>query len=451
MKNPLETGSEIQTGAMFRYLIVSLVLTCEKRGVKRSEAVKTVATQSHWSPTGMQQIGQRTIYRYMKDFDSNGLPDIQLQSNTRLCTAISDVLLDFFIKQKKDDEKTSIPEMIERAVESGLIDSAKDVDRTTVWRTLQRKGTPTHRSKTPKKDKDTRRFAFAHRMEMVICDGKHFRAGEKRLKRVVLFYLDDSSRMGLGLIVGTSETTELYLNGLYSVIQRYGLMDANYLDNGSGFKGNDVIAVVHQLGSLLIHGAPHYPQGRGKIEKFNQTALGSVLRTLDDNPSIDPDCAALTLRLQHYLFERYNHTPHESLGCTPYQRFNQDSQALRFMQNMEKLRQAFVIRFRRRVSKDHIVSLKSVQYETPRGYAGARLFLHWNILDQTLSMVHDNRMIRLHPVDLSANAQDRRALPLDESTARPRLPKSAAEIDYDRKMRGIVDPDGGFSDIDDKA
>jgi len=450
VKNPLETGSEIKIEPIFRYLIMSLVLTREKSGEKRSEAVKAVAGQSHWSPTGMHKVGKRTIYRYMEDFNENGLPDIQLHRKERLCTAISDALLDFFVQQKNDDGKTSIPEMIKRAVELGHINSAEDVDRVTVWRALQRKGVPTHRSKTPKKDKDTRRFAFAHRMEMVICDGKHFRAGAKRLKRVVLFYLDDSSRMGLNLIVGTSETSELYLKGLYSVIQRYGLMDANYLDNGSGFKNNDAIAVNNQLGTLLIHGAPNYPQGRGKIEKFNQTALGSVLRTLDSNPDIDPDCAALTLRLRHYLFERYNHTPHESLGCTPYQRFNQDSRALCFMENTKKLRQAFIIRFHRHVSKDHIVSLKSVKYETPRGYSGAWLFFHWNILDQTLSMIHENLMIRLHPVDLNANAQDRRALPLDESTTRPRQPKSAAELDYNRKMRGIVDPDGGFSDKEGK-
>jgi len=446
MKNPLETPNEIQTEAMFRYLIMSLVLTCEKQGKKRSEAVKTVAGKLHWSPTGMHQICKRTIYRYMQDYDANGLPDMQRQKKTRLCTAISDTLLDFFVQQKTDDMKTSIPEMIQRAAALGLIDSVGDIGRTTVWRALQRKCVPTHRSKTPKQDKDTRRFAFAHRMEMVICDGKQFRAGAKRLKRVVLFYLDDSSRMGLGLIVGTSETTELYLNGLYSVIQRYGLMDTNYLDNGSGFRSNDTIVVVRQLGSLLIHGTPNYPQGRGKIEKFNQTALNSVLRTLDGNPDIDPDCEALTLRLRHYMFEQYNHTLHESLQCAPYERFSQDSRALRFMESTEKLEQAFIIRFRRRVSKDHIVSLKSTQYEVPRGYAGAWIFLHWNILDKTLSIIHDNGMLQLEPVNLSGNAHDRRGLPLDESTTRPKLPKSAAEIDYEREMRGMIGPDGGFSD-----
>jgi hypothetical protein len=39
-------------------------------------------------------------------------------------------------------------------------------------------------------------------MQMVLCDGKHFRAGAARLRRVALFFLDDATRMGLHVVVG---------------------------------------------------------------------------------------------------------------------------------------------------------------------------------------------------------------------------------------------------------
>jgi len=67
-------------------------------------------------------------------------------------------------------------------------------------------------------------------------------------------------------------------------------------------------------------------------------------------------------------------------------------------------------------------------------------------LDKTLSIIHQGSLIRLHPVDLNANAVSRRGLlPLDTETTRSPLPKTSAEIEFDRKTQSIVDTDGGFS------
>ena len=55
------------------------------------------------------------------------------------------------------------------------------------------------------------------------------------------------------------------------------------------------------LGALLIHGTTRYPQGHGAIERFHRTAYDQVLRSLDGAADVDPACAALTLRLRHFL------------------------------------------------------------------------------------------------------------------------------------------------------
>lgn len=90
-----------------------------------------------------------------------------------------------------------------------------------VWRAFERMGLATCMRVT-KHEGDMRRFTFLNRMQMVLCDGKKFRAGAARLRRVALFYLDDSSRYGLQVVVGTEETSELFLRGLYKLICRYG-------------------------------------------------------------------------------------------------------------------------------------------------------------------------------------------------------------------------------------
>jgi transposase InsO family protein len=167
-------------------------------------------------------------------------------------------------------------------------------------------------------------------MQMVLCDGKKFRAGAARLRRVALFFLDDCTRFGLHVVVGTEENTELFLRGLYGLLKRYGFMGLLYLDGGPGFASLDTAAVLGQLLVPLIHGAARYPEGHGKIERFNRTAKSDLLRSVDGAADVDPSIGSLELRFGHFL-ELYNDRPHEELDKdTPRMRWDADERALRF-------------------------------------------------------------------------------------------------------------------------
>jgi putative transposase len=280
---------------------------------------------------------------------------------------------------------------------------------------------------------------------MVLCDGKHFRAGVGRLKRVALFFLDDATRFALEVVVGTSESAALFLRGLYLCILHYGLMIRLFVDNGSGFIALDAIAVARKLLVQLIHGSAGYPEGHGKIERFNRTVAEQLLRLLPGNPQIDPQTQALELRLRHYLHQRYNHTPHETLdGATPWERFHQDPRALRFHAHTEQLRQAFVLHERRRVSQDHIVQVDGRAYETPLGLRGQTAELYRYLLEGAVSVLHEGRLVPLAPVDVHANARQRRAGGREEPPT-PAPPPSAAQIAFDEDYRPVVDAEGGCS------
>ena len=173
-------------------------------------------------------------------------------------------------------------------------------------------------------------IALCH-VKGVFADGKHFRAGAARRRRVALFFIDDATRYGLQVLVGTAESSELFLRALYEMVARHGLADLFFLDKGPGFISKDTQAVVQGgLGALLIHGTTRYPQGHGAIERFHRTAYDQVLRSFDGAADVDPACAALTLRLRHFL-ERYNDTPHETLGkdTTPRQCWDRSVPPLR--------------------------------------------------------------------------------------------------------------------------
>jgi len=446
-RGPIQPSAE----ALERFVVVSQVLSRECRGEKRSEAVDAVASLKHASMRSQDglQCSRSTVYRWLTAYERHGLAGLQraARERTESSVVLSPRLIDFFVTQKRADPRASIPELIRRARLTDVIAPTDSVDRTTAWRAMKRKGVPTARRKKALV-RDSRRFAFPHRMDMVLCDGKHFRAGAHRLRRVALFFLDDATRRGLEVIVGTSENPKLFLQGLYRMTRRYGRFSILYLDHGPGFIALDTIEVVHKLQALLIHGEAGYPQGHGKIERFNQTVLMQLLRGLDGRPDVDPDCGALTLRLSHYLHEVYNQTPHESLASkTPADRFNADSKPLHFHDSERDLQNRFVLHVERRVSKDHVVSLDGVQYEVPRGHAGERVVLHRRLLDDAIAMLHHGKLVDLHVVDLARNARDRRArIDQEIGSDDQQLPHSAADLAFLRAMGPVVDSDGGFID-----
>ena len=231
-------------------------------------------------------------------------------------------------------------------------------------------------------------------------------------------------------MVGPSESSLLFLRGLFETILAHGLMDSIFVDNGSGFIAQDSIDVLRKLAVLFIHGTAGYPEGRGKSERFNRTVWELFLRLVDGNPEIDPSCAALELRLNHFLTHQYNMTPHESLKNTPWACFHDDVKPLRFPESEDRLRQAFVLHARRRVSKDNVISFDGLQYEVIRGHAGCQVTLHRNILDNTISIIHQGRLVRLSALDKHKNARDKRAKPdsKDEKGQKPMAPKSSAQM-----------------------
>ena len=439
--------------AAFRYQVVSQVLTRIGGGETQREAVLAVADSEHYFPGDdrPRRVSERAIYLWLAQFRSEGIAG--LETSPRLPSSapgsnLPPKFVEFLIETKTQDSRASIPEIIRRAGQLGTLKPEDTVDRTTVYRTAKRLGLWVAHQRNSR-DRDVRRFAYPHRMDMVLSDGKHFRAGVTRARRVAMPFLDDATRCLLHVVVDTSETALLFQRGLYELILKYGLFTAIYLDHGPGFIAEDTIAVVQSLGVILIHGEKAYPAGHGKIEKFNQTAKRAVLRGLDRRPDVDPDPRPLELRLQHYADNQYNHTPHESLHKeSPFDRFHRDPKELRFPESTEDLRGKLEVYLTRTVTPDNVVSVDSVAYEVPRGHDGKKVLLRRKLLDGgRLFFLHEGRLIELHPVDLEENARSRRGKGNreDEEVEHP-LPPSAADLAYQRDLGAIVGPDGGCPD-----
>lgn len=437
--------------ALFRYSVVAQVEALVLRGRAAGRALREVARRDHVHPSGgLQRVKLRTVQRWRAAYKEKGdLAALEPRSRVRTDSSVvlPEELVTFFRVEKGRDPRASVPELLRRARVRGVIAEDLHVDRSTAWRACWRLGLPT-RMRPSKHEGDKRRWKYPHRMQCVLCDGKHFRAGAARLRRVALFFLDDATRYGLDVVVGTSESTDLFLPAVYDVTCKHGLADLYYLDNGPGFKSDDTFAIVQgPLGAWLILGTEGYPEGHGAIERFNRTADEQELRSLDGAADVDPDCRALTLRLRHFQ-DRYNDTPHEGLDMdTPRQRW-EAGRPLRFPDNDDDLYRRFVVHESRKVSADHVIRHGGRCWEAPRGLGGSRVEVVRHVLDGRLWVVaHEGRMVELAEVDLQANATDRRGYPGDDRPLPSEgVPTTAATEAFRRALLPIVGSDGGYSD-----
>jgi len=439
--------------ALLRYTVLAQVEALLLGGWPLSEAVREVAERKHVHPDGRPvPISVRTLQRWRAAYLAGNLAALEPRSRPRTETslALSEALIGFLRTEKQRDPRASVPELLRRAEQQGIIGSALTVDRTSVWRACRRMGLPT-RLQPSKREGDMRRWRYPHRMQCVLADGKHFRAGAQRLRRVGMFFLDDATRYGLDAVVGTSESALLFLLGLYDMVSKHGLADLLYLDRGPGFICADTLEVVQGgLGAWLIHGKARYPQGHGALERFNRTADEQLLRSLDGAVEVDPACEALTLRLRHYL-DRYNDTPHETLGGdTPRQRW-EAGRPLRFPEDHAQLYRRFVVREDRKVSSDHVIKIDGRLWEAPRGLGDSWVQVTRHVLDARLWVLHEGRMVELAELDPHANATERRGYAADrQPLASEGVPRTAASLAFERDLCPLVGPDGGFHDEHDK-
>jgi putative transposase len=191
-----------------------------------------------------------------------------------------------------------------------------------------------------------------------VLHGPLIEASGKRIKAYLIAIIDDHSRLAIHAKFFLSESLADFKVCLKEAIEKRGLPQKLYIDNGSCYKALNLEQITACLGIGIAHTPPYTPQGRGKIERWFRYVRENFLCTCPKDISLDQ----LNELFDDWV-ENYNNRVHSMTEQTPL---------LRYQANMKCVRPApkdLINYFRmvefRKVKKDRTVRLNGTTFEVP--------------------------------------------------------------------------------------
>jgi putative transposase len=178
-------------------------------------------------------------------------------------------------------------------------------------------------------------------------------------KCYLLAFIDDHSRAVMGARWAYHDDVVRMAAAFRPALQRRGVPQSIYLDNGSPFVDAWLLRGCAVLGIRLIHSRPGKPEGRGKIERFFRTVRDQFLVEVGDGAGIG-DLAEMNRLFQAWVETSYHQAVHSETSEEPIARWARATPAERSVPDPARLREAFLWSERRRVSKTALVSLLPV-------------------------------------------------------------------------------------------
>ncbi|WP_407306386.1 DDE-type integrase/transposase/recombinase [Desulfosporosinus sp. SB140] len=189
------------------------------------------------------------------------------------------------------------------------------------------------------------------------------------MKQVYLVtFVDDATRFVLhGAFYPTLDQL-IIEDSFRSAIQKYGVPESVYFDNGKQYRTKWMTRTCSKLGIRLIFARPYSPEATGKVERFNRVVDSFLSEAALEKPkTLD----RLNELFQVWLSECYQNKHHSALEnkMSPETAFRSDKQPLRFVET-EVLTNAFLHSESRKVDKSGCINFMGKKYEVGLSFIG---------------------------------------------------------------------------------
>src|SRR5699024_8177203 len=228
--------------------------------------------------------------------------------------------------------------------------------------------------------------------------------GKNPKRLTIIAAIDDASRLIVGQGLFLADNALNVQQVLKQAIQRYGVPKKVFCDNGSPYRNKQLGIILAQLETHLIFARVRSGASKAKIER--------TFRTLKDDwmPAIDykefETLEAYNESLSEYNREK-NQKIHRTLGKSPWQRFMEDQEHLRW-KGKEAIERAFLHTGEYRVDKTGIVKMHHQEIEVGYRYIGQRVTLKYSPDLQSIYLYEDRELHPVQRVDKQANSRVKR-------------------------------------------
>jgi putative transposase len=374
---------------LFRYRLIQDLIDPTLSTRQRGKRVRELAAITHTDPFGQQvQISRNTLDRWARWWRAGGVAALVPQPAKVHPRTPAEVLELAAALKREKPERTAAQVRRILAATSGWAPSDRTLQRLFERLELGHRidaGSPGH-------PEVFGRFEADRPNELWVGDALH---GPKIAgRKTYLFaFLDDHSRAVMAARFGHHEDVVRLAAALRPALAGRGVPGSVYVDNGSAFVDAWLLRACAELGIKLVHSAPGRPQGRGKIERWFRTVREQFLVELDETACCGiGSLAELNRLLAAWIEGVYHRTPHSETGMAPLARWQQGITDPLPLPSAAQLREAFLWRERRRVTKTATVSLHGNTYQVDPILARRYVELVFDPFDLTdIDVRHDKR------------------------------------------------------------
>jgi transposase InsO family protein len=268
MTKPLRTAVEVATERF--NLIATLVSDGLDKG-RRYDIMRETVERSG--------ISARTLRRYVSMWREGGFEALKpKQGWERQDSSLSNNfshIVDAAIELRRESPARSVADIIKILELEGAV-SPGAVARSTLQRHMAARGYAASQMRLyTNKGAAARRFQKQHRNELLMSDIKYgpFVTGENGRKKQIylVVWIDNATRYIVSARFYLYQTVDAIEDSLYRAVQRYGIPEKIFVDNGKQFRSKWLSQACAKLGIRLLTARPYHPESKGCVERFNRT------------------------------------------------------------------------------------------------------------------------------------------------------------------------------------
>jgi transposase InsO family protein len=386
--DPEERRTEI---ALFRFTLILPLIRGEYPPGGKGRLRDQIASGHHEFPhSSRRTVSEVTLRRWERRYREHGFKGLKprFRRDRGACRVISDETLDRAETLKREQPLRSARSIVQiLELDTTQPTPEEVIAPRTLRRHLSRRGATAAQLLGEQRPKPYRRFERSHFGDLWQGDALHGPklpdpADPERERQVFLFaFLDDHSRLVPHAQFYWNEQLPRMEDCLKRAILRHGRPMAVYVDRAKVYISKQLDTICASLGIQRILGTPYYPEGRGKIERFFQFVRSDFLPELAQ--SSVTTLAQLNESLLAWLEVVYHRKLHSETGQAPLERFRQDDAPATRPVDPTQLRQAFLHRGQRTVTKTATFSFKGNRFQVAAYLRGQKIQVRYDPFDLT--------------------------------------------------------------------